>query len=227
LSKVDDWLEAEKENLLEAASWAAEQGQWEAVNWLVFDLYGNSHFLDLRGYVHESIRLLEMGVQASRVLDDARDEGAHLGNLGNAYAALGRVEEAIGYYEQALAISQEIGDRRGEGNRLGNLGEAHRKLDELDRAEALTQQALAIHREIGYQRGVGTWLHNLGDIAQARADQVSEDQTVVLLQQAKAHYGESLAIRREIKDPRAETETAPALETVLAKLRGNRIDPET
>ncbi|NWJ98649.1 MAG: tetratricopeptide repeat-containing protein, partial [Chloroflexi bacterium] len=31
-----------------------------------------------------------------------------LGNLGNAYADLGRVEEAIGYYEQALAISREI-----------------------------------------------------------------------------------------------------------------------
>ena len=48
--------------------------------------------------------------------------GAHLGNLGKAYAALGEVRRAIEYYEQALVISREIGDRRGEGNDLGNLG---------------------------------------------------------------------------------------------------------
>jgi tetratricopeptide (TPR) repeat protein len=37
-------------------------------------------------------------------------EGADLGNLGNAYAALGEVEKAIDYHKQALAIFQAIGD---------------------------------------------------------------------------------------------------------------------
>ena len=47
-----------------------------------------------------------------------------MGNLGNAYAELGKVHRAIEYYEQALAIAREIGDKRGEGADLGNLGQS-------------------------------------------------------------------------------------------------------
>jgi tetratricopeptide (TPR) repeat protein len=129
------------------------------------------------------------------------------------------MEEAIAYLERALAISQAIGDRCGEGNHLGNLGEVYGELDELGHAEVLTHQALTIHRETGSQRGVGTWLHNLGWIAQAYAEQATDDEAVALLRQAKALYEESLSIRRKIKDPRAKI-TASALKFVLAKLRG-------
>jgi tetratricopeptide (TPR) repeat protein len=37
-----------------------------------------------------------------------RGEGADLGNLGNAYAALGRMAEARDYLKQALVILEEI-----------------------------------------------------------------------------------------------------------------------
>ena len=66
------------------------------------------------------------GTAAARVQD--------LGNLGNAYAALGHAEQAIEYYGQALAISREIGDRRGEGNSLGNLGIAYAALGRAEQA---------------------------------------------------------------------------------------------
>ena len=66
--------------------------------------------------------VIEAALAAARAQQDRRNEGAWLGNLGNAYAALGQVEQAIDYYQQALAIAREIGDRRGEGNHLGNLG---------------------------------------------------------------------------------------------------------
>ena len=36
-----------------------------------------------------------------------------MGNLGNAYAALGDPRKAIGYYDPALKIARKIGDRRG------------------------------------------------------------------------------------------------------------------
>ena len=59
--------------------------------------------------LHEKLKIVEA-------------EGAWLGNLGNAYAALGDVHKAIEFYEQALVIAREIGDRQGEGADLGNLG---------------------------------------------------------------------------------------------------------
>jgi tetratricopeptide (TPR) repeat protein len=55
----------------------------------------------------------------------AAAKGNDLGNLGNAYAALGDARKAIEFYEQALAIAREIGDRRNEGAWLGNLGLAY------------------------------------------------------------------------------------------------------
>jgi tetratricopeptide (TPR) repeat protein len=77
-------------------------------------------------------------------LGNRQAEGAHLGNLGNAYAALGEARKAIEFYEQSLVIKHEIGDRRGQGNTLFNMGLALYGLEEKDRAVGLVKQALAI-----------------------------------------------------------------------------------
>ena len=75
-------------------------------------------------------------------------EGAHLGNLGNAYSDLGETRRAIEFYEQQLVISREIGDRRSEGIALWNMSLA---LDQLgDRAQAIldAKDALKIYEQI-------------------------------------------------------------------------------
>ena len=46
------------------------------------------------------------------LLGSLKTHGAVLGNLGNAYSALGQVEKAIRYYEDALTIGKEIKDLR-------------------------------------------------------------------------------------------------------------------
>jgi len=71
-----------------------------------------------------------------------------LGNLGNAYAALGEVRKAIEYYEQHREIAREIGDRRGEANALYNWGNELVKLGEGDRAIEMIEAALAIYEQI-------------------------------------------------------------------------------
>ena len=76
----------------------------------------------MQGYWTDLVKAIETGLDASRNLNNRRDEGAHLGNLGLAYSDLGEVEKAISYYEEALAIAREIGHRQGEGADLGNLG---------------------------------------------------------------------------------------------------------
>ncbi|MBM4049798.1 MAG: tetratricopeptide repeat protein [Planctomycetes bacterium] len=82
----------------------------------------------------------EQALAIDREIGDRRGEGADLGNMGLAYAALGEARKAIGYYEQQLVIVREIGDRQGACAALGNMAVAWRQLGE-------PQKALACHRE--------------------------------------------------------------------------------
>jgi len=146
--------------------------------------------LDLRLNPRDKIGWIEIGLKAARMLKDRGNEGAHLGNLGNAYVRLGNARKAIGYYEQALAISREIGDRRGEGADLGNLGLAYAALGDAKKAIEHYEQALAISREIGDRRGEGNRRGNLGLAYAALGD----------ARKAIEYYEQALAISREIGD---------------------------
>ena len=70
------------------------------------------YVLDLRQHPRERIRWLKAALVAAQGLKWRDAEGAHLGNLGNAYNNLGEYRRAIEYYEQHLTIAREIGDRR-------------------------------------------------------------------------------------------------------------------
>ena len=95
--------------------------------------------LELRQHPRERIRWLEASAEAARKLGNKDREGMALGNLGNAYAALGETRRAIEYYEQDLAIARETGDRPGEGMMLNNLGIAYRQLGETRRARDIVK----------------------------------------------------------------------------------------
>jgi tetratricopeptide (TPR) repeat protein len=153
-----------------------------------------AHVLHLRQHSREWISWLEIALAAARRLQDRENEGTALGNLGNAYAALGETRRAIQFHEQALSILREIGDRRGEGNALGNLGLAYTELGETRRAIQFFEQRLTIAREIGDRRGEGAALGNLGN---AYADLGETRRSIQL-------YEQDLAIAREIGDRRGE-----------------------
>lgn len=138
-------------------------GEPAADRWLS-DFPGRcAYVLDLHLPPRQRIPLLELALAASRRLSDKEAEGVHLGNLGNAYAALGEARQAIPFYEQRLEIAREIGDRRGEGNALGNLGSAYADLGEKEKARACWQAALGILRAIEspHVKTVETWLAGL------------------------------------------------------------------
>jgi tetratricopeptide (TPR) repeat protein len=195
-------LEADLPNLLGAAQYAAQvvarntadDDMRAAVNRLGWDLYGSSHFLNVRGRAAESMTLLRSAAEAARALGLPRDEGSHLNHLGLAHAALGRYREAIPLYERALEIDREIGDRRGEGSDLGNLGLAYADLGEYTRAIAYYEQRLVIAREIGDRRGEGNALGNLGN---AYADLGEYTRAI-------EYHEQALVISREIGDRRGE-----------------------
>ena len=106
------------------------------------------YVLSLRQHPRERIEWLESSVLASREIGDRRGEGAALGNLGLAYAALGDAKKAIEFYEQALIIDREIGDRRGEGADLGNLGNALYGMGKQEKGIGMMKQALEIFETI-------------------------------------------------------------------------------
>ena len=86
----------------------------------------------------------------AREIGDRRGEGADLGNLGLAYAALGEPRRAIELYEQQLVIVCEIGDRRGEAVASWNLGDEYAKNNDLPHAVANMQVYVVYLQEIGH-----------------------------------------------------------------------------
>jgi tetratricopeptide (TPR) repeat protein len=241
-------------NIQAGQEWAAAHaGDDEAVAQLCSAYPGAGLYcLDLRQHPRERIRWLEAALAAARWLKDRAAEGAHLGNLGLAYANLGETRRAIEYHEQALAIDREIGDRRGEGADLGSLGLAYADLGETRRAIEFYEQDLAIAREIGDRRGEGSVLNNLGlaytALGETRraieyhehalavfseiGDRRGEGAVLGNLGLAYADLGETrraieyheqaLAIAREISDRRGEGQTLGNLGSAYADLGETR-----
>ncbi|MDY3561682.1 tetratricopeptide repeat protein [Gemmata sp. JC673] len=211
-----------------------------------------AYVLGLRLFPREQIDWAEEAVTACREIGDRRGEGAALGNLGLAWAALGDARKAIGFHEQALAIGREIRDRSGEGNVLGNLGNAWAALGDTRKAIAFYEQHLAIAREIGDRRGeeyaignLGIAWKNLGDvrkaigfheqtlaIARKIGDRSGEGATLGNLGNAWADLGNAgkaigfyeqhLAIAREIEDRHGEGSALGNLGTAWIDLGDSR-----
>ena len=152
------------------------------------------YVLALRLSARERISWFEAAAESARHIGDRGSEANALGNLGNAYGALGEVRRAIEFYEQVLEIMREIGDRRSEGRALGSLGIAYNELGETRRAIEFYEQRLKIAREIGDRLGEGTTLGNLG-LAYAALGET---------RRAIEFYEKHLEIAREIGDRQGE-----------------------
>jgi len=176
-----EWAEKNLSESNEAASICSSFLNWPYLLWL-------------RLHPQDLISRLETAMDAARKLNDRGMEGAHLGNLGNAYADLGGPRKAIEYHEQALAIAREIGDRRGEGNALGNLGIAYKNLGEPCQAIEYYEQHLILAREIGNRRSEGA---DLGKLGNAYKD-LGEPRKAI------EYYEQQLMITRAIGDRRGE-----------------------
>jgi len=193
-------FDAESAHIYAAQKWVAESTARGGRLAELAMLYPNAgvYCLDLRLTPKQKIEWLSSALTAARALKRKDTEGVHLGNLGNAYAALGDARRAIEFYEQALVIAREIGDRRGEGNALNNLGLAYAALGDARRAIEFYEQALAIDREIGDRRGEGNALGNLGnayaDLGDARRAIEFHEQQLVIVREIGDRHGEGNAL---------------------------------
>lgn len=187
-------LVPEIDNFMGAATFAMQQERYSDVERFAWDLDSGSEVFGYQGYYTHSIDLLQQAALAAEKAGNQHNQGAHLGNLGNAYRNLGQYEKAIDYYEQILVIHRDIGDKRGEGADLGNLGNTYVDLGQYQKAIDYHEKALKISQEIGDKRGEGQDLGNLG-IAYRNLGQYEN---------AIDYYEQGLVIQREIGDVRGQ-----------------------
>ena len=199
-------LDPDIDNFMVAASFAMSQKRYWDVEQFADGLYigvnaGDAIF-QYRGYYRQSTILLQQAADAAGQAGNKQNQGAHLGNLGNAYRNLGQYQQAIDYHTQALAIRREIGDKRGEANDLGNLGIAYSSLGQTEQAIDYYSQALKITREIGDRLNESIWLNNFGVVYVNLED----------YDKAIAYYEQALVIRRELGVPHLIEQTERNLE---------------
>lgn len=153
-----------KSNIEEAQSWAEKNLRTDhRAAELCKNFPGVAvELLDLRQHPRDSIRWLEAGVSAAKLLGDRAAEANHLSNLAFAYVRAGRPDLGITYSTQALEIFRELDDRQGEHLALTNLGQSYRLLDDIPRSLEFTVQALMIAQETDDYRGKGVALSSLG-----------------------------------------------------------------
>lgn len=149
-----------------------------------------SRIFSLRLPPLQHICLIEIALNATKLIGDENLESYHLGNLGNIYAEISETRRAIEQYEQTLIIAHKFGDWYSKGNSLCNLGRAYSALGEIPRAIEYYNQALDIAREFRDRRGEGSRLGNLGNAYAVLGE----------TQRAIEHYEQALAITREIGD---------------------------
>ncbi len=152
-------------NIRAGQAWAAVHCESDKTTATLCKDYPNAgtYCLHLRLHSRDQIAWLEAAVEAARILEDRKAEGAHLGNLGIACHKLGEPQRAIEFYKQSLVIGRELGDRRSEGIDLLNLGSAYAEFGDPREAIKFYEQALGISRDFNDWRGEGTALGNLGN----------------------------------------------------------------
>jgi tetratricopeptide (TPR) repeat protein len=155
-------LEAHWGHILAVQTACGAAELWEDVRRLT---WAADDCLGLQRRWMERVALLQTGLAAARAEGRRNVEGALLGNLGTAHAALVQTRRAIEYFEQALAIARQIDDRQGEAAHLANLGLALEKEGRRDEARQRWAEALRICEEIEspYAEKVRGWLARSGN----------------------------------------------------------------
>jgi tetratricopeptide (TPR) repeat protein len=144
-------FDLEWENIQTSQSWVAKNGKVsKEIARLCSNFTTRTHCVDLRLHPRQLLLWHKSALAADQFLGDRQAEGVALGNLGNAYAALGETRKAIEFYEQRMVIAREIGDRRGEAIGSWNLGQSYEKAEELEKAIKYMQICVDFEREIGH-----------------------------------------------------------------------------
>jgi tetratricopeptide (TPR) repeat protein len=106
---------------------------------------------DYRRAVHFYNKALTI-FRATRNPDARWGEGIYLGNLAEAWRAMGDPRKAIALHQEALKINREVKDVHSEGYGLGNLGKSYADLGDHESAQRCFNENLAIARKLNVRQ---------------------------------------------------------------------------
>ncbi|GLZ41059.1 BTAD domain-containing putative transcriptional regulator [Actinokineospora sp. NBRC 105648] len=156
------WLDAERANLVSAASAASSLGlhryAWRFAESL------RPYFWN-RGHGADGLVVAKAALAAARAADNVDAEASVHDLLGLIHTNLSDYVAAIESHRWALELSQSTGNRIVEAAALHNLGRAHSQLGQPAQASAFYEQALELNRTIGNRFGEAGALNYLGGTA--------------------------------------------------------------
>jgi tetratricopeptide (TPR) repeat protein/DNA-binding SARP family transcriptional activator len=203
------WLDAERPNLIAAATFAVEHG-WPEHTWqlgaiLFRYLVNGAHYAD-------ALQLNRQALRAVRSRPGHAGEGTALDHLGNTYRRLGRFEEALDHLRRALAAHRAAGDALEEAVTLTNLGLLLGLQGRYDEALDHLHRALLLDRQVGNRANLANTLANLGNLHQFSGDYSA----------ALDCYRQALQISADIGDRAGEGTALANLGNI--QLRGGNYD---
>jgi DNA-binding SARP family transcriptional activator/tetratricopeptide (TPR) repeat protein/DNA-binding XRE family transcriptional regulator len=190
-TEAEDWLEAERGNLVAIALDGGGRGEPLArqAMWLTQSLFW---FLYLRGYLQDLVTLNTMAVSVARRLNEAEDEARSIYSLAMVDAAQHHFDDAIARFRSAADIWRRCGDTDSEQRALCNLANGMSEMDRHDEALALLQKQLAMAQELDNKVTKLPVVANLGCVHRRLGD----------LDTALRYYGEGLTLAGQIGDHR-------------------------
>ena len=191
---AQDWLDAERANLVAATDLAAADSPGHAIA-LAITLF---RYLGDAGHYTEAEAIHTHALDAARRTGDRRAQANALLNLGTSCLWQCRYSEAADHYQRALAIRRELGDQHDQARVLSNLSLLYFRLGRYEDAVGHARQALAAHAAIRDRFGQALALGNLGMVLcrQGRYQQAaSTGQAALTLFQELGHReGEANAL---------------------------------
>lgn len=181
-----DRLEADHDNLRDAARWFVQQAAAAEALRLTASLW---RFWEIRGYLSEGRAMLEAALRLGAETTLAARVQA-LNGAGVLARAQSDYPAARAYHQQALDLAQATQDSMRASAALNFLGIIAQAQGDYDAADGMYQEALSSRRAVGDQRGVAGALYNLGWLAFDRGD----------LDTAHRLHQESLDLRRAVGD---------------------------
>jgi len=158
-----DALEDQIVNLMIAARWSWETGEYDSVlqlaEWLY---YSGGRFLDLRAHSKRAKELLEWAAAIGKQRGDEAMQGRHLRNLGIMLKKLGLHDEALEKFQLALAIQEKLSDRAEIAACLLGIGAMLSLRQRSEEAIEKFEKALAIQEELGDEVEVASCHMNIG-----------------------------------------------------------------